>query len=126
MIQAPYCAAVDFRFSCNEGNQVSWKQSYYQIVSKRIRFNFGPVIFLNAIAMHFLLFYRDKAAKKIKLGSWGYVHYWWLTLRTSRHKNLVMFSDFEAFLPIYFFSDFVGSRRMILRKWKWPVSLKNS
>ena len=67
MIQAPYCAAVDFRFSCNEGNQVSWKQSYYQIVSKRIRFNFGPVIFLNAIAMHFLLFYRDKAAKKISL-----------------------------------------------------------
>ena len=60
MIQAPYCAAVDFRFSCNEGNQVSWKQSYYQIVSKRIRFNFGPVIFLNSITMHFLLFYRDK------------------------------------------------------------------
>ena len=67
MIQATYCAAVDFRFSCNEGNQVSWKQSYYQIVSKRIRFNFGPVIFLNAIAMHFLLFYRDKAAKKLSL-----------------------------------------------------------
>lgn len=37
------------------------------IVSKRIRFNFGPVIFLNAIAMHFLLFYRDKAAKKLSL-----------------------------------------------------------